>query len=403
MAVPDGRALHAELIVLVGALSAFAPLSIDMYLPGLPAVARDLGASASEVQLTLTACLVGLALGQLVAGPMSDALGRRRPLLVGLAGYAIASALCAIAPDVWSFALLRVAQGLAGAAGIVIARAVVRDHFVGVAAARFFALTMLVNGLAPILAPIIGGQLLLVTAWRGIFMVLAAIGATLFLSAAIRLRESLPIERRRTGGVGESLRSFRGLVGDRVFVGYTLSSALAFAAMFCYISGSPFVVEEIYGASPQMFSLIFGANALGIVVAGQISGVLVGRVDPRRILGIGLAGSASGGALLLAAVVSGIGLAGILPAFFLVVASLGFILPNATALAMADHPHQAGSASALIGATQFLVGATAAPLVGVAGSSTAMPMAITIACLGSAALTTFVVLTRRPGHVVPAR
>ena len=176
---------RAEMVLLIGALSAFAPLSIDMYLPGLPAIATDLGATPAEVQLTLTACLVGLALGQLISGPLSDTFGRRRPLLVGLAMYTVASLLCAVAPSVWGLIALRVLQGIGGAAGIVIARAVVRDHFAGSEAARFFALTMLVNGLAPILAPIIGGQLLLITTWQGVFVVLGAIGAVLFVATCV--------------------------------------------------------------------------------------------------------------------------------------------------------------------------------------------------------------------------
>ena len=244
MSATDSRRQHVpvELVLLIGALSAFAPLSIDMYLPGLPAIATELGASPAEVQLTLTACLIGLALGQLVSGPLSDTYGRRRPLLVGLALYTVASLLCAAAPTVWTLVAARLLQGLGGAAGIVIARAVVRDHYSGSAAARFFALTMLVNGLAPILAPIIGGQLLLITTWQGIFLVLAGIGAILFLVAALRLAESLPPERRRSGRLGDVARSYRGLLGDRGFMSYVLASALAFAAMFAYISASPFVV-----------------------------------------------------------------------------------------------------------------------------------------------------------------
>lgn len=385
----DQRRPSAELVLLIGALSAFAPLSVDMYLPGLPAIATDLGASPAEVQLTLTACLLGLAFGQLIAGPLSDTYGRRRPLLGGLALYTVASLLCAVAPSIWVLVGLRVAQGFGGAAGIVISRAVVRDHVAGSAAARFFALTMLVNGLAPILAPVIGGQLLLVTAWQGVFVVLGAIGALLFLFAATRLRESLPPERRRSGRVADVAHSYRGLLGDRVFMGYVLSAALAFAAMFSYISASPFVIEDLFGQSPQMFSLFFACNALGIVVTSQVSGMLVGRVAPTRIMTTGLLIAATGGALLVVAAVAGLGLAGILVGFFLVVASYGLVAPNAAALALADQPHQAGSASALLGASQFLVGAVAAPLVGLGGVTSPVPMALVIAGCTWLALATF--------------
>jgi len=216
---PTTRAARIELIALIGALSAFAPLSIDMYLPALPALAAELGTDAAIIGLTLTACLIGLALGQLVAGPLSDRLGRRRPLLVGLAAYTVASLLCAMAGEAPALIAFRFAQGMAGAAGIVISRAVVRDLHTGSALARFFALTMLVNGLAPILAPIIGGQLLLLTSWRGVFVVLAVIGALLFLAVLFRLRESLPPERRRTGGMAELGQTFRVLLTDRRFVG----------------------------------------------------------------------------------------------------------------------------------------------------------------------------------------
>ncbi len=401
-AAPDTRrGPSAELVLLIGALSAFAPLSMDMYLPGLPTIATDLGATPAEVQLTLTACLVGLALGQLIVGPLSDTVGRRRPLLVGLAVYTVASLLCALAPSVWGLVALRVLQGVGGAAGIVIARAVVRDHFQGSEAARFFALTMLVNGLAPILAPIIGAQLLLVTTWQGVFLVLAAIGAILFVLAALRLRESLPPERRRRGRMADVTRSYRELLGDRRFMGYVMSSALAFAAMFGYISASPFVFEDIYGQSPQAFSVFFAVNALGIVIASQVSGLLVGRVPPARILLTGLCISAAGGVLLITAAAAGLGLMGIAAGFFGVVASYGFVAPNAAALALADQPHQAGSASALIGACQFLVGAIAAPLVSLGGTTSTLPMAVVIGSFTWVALATYLV-SRRVARTAPA-
>ena len=392
-AIPSPGRVH--LVVILGALSAFGPLSIDMYLPGLPELRRDFGTGASQTQLTLSACLLGLALGQMVAGPISDALGRRRPLFVGLAAYALTSLLCAVAPSVPALVGLRFGQGLAGAAGIVIARAVVRDLHSGVAAARFFSLLMLVNGLAPILAPLFGGQLLRVVSWRGVFVTLAAIGGLLLL-AATRLAETLPADRRQTGGIRATLATFRRLLADRSFVGYALSAGLAIAAMFAYIAGSPFVLQEIHGVSPQRFSVLFGVNALGLVVASQVNGRLVGRVPLIRLLAAGLTANAAGGLGLLAAVVGGFGLAAILPSLFVVVASLGFVLPNAAALALAAYPRSAGSASALLGVLHYAIGAAAAPLVGIAGERTAWPMAVVIAALGMTALATFVWLGRRP-------
>lgn len=383
------------LIFILGALSAFGPLSIDMYLPSLPALGIDLNASASQTQLTLSFCLLGLALGQTIAGPISDALGRRRPLLIGLVAYALASLLCSIAPSIFMLAALRFVQGLAGAAGIVIARAIVRDHYSGIAIARFFSLLMLVNGLAPILAPIFGGLLIRFTTWRGVFIALTIIGVFLLSIAVLGIRESLPSERRQTGGISATIATFLRLLTDRVFLGYALSSGLASAAMFAYISGSPFVLQNIYGLSPQLFSIAFGINALGIVTMGQLNGWLVGRVPLKLLLSIGLIASATGGVSLFLVISSGgIGLVGILPTLFIVVASIGLIAPNATTLALADHPRAAGSASALVGVLQYAIGAIASPLVGVAGAANALPMAIVIAFLSLSALTTFVLLTR---------
>jgi DHA1 family bicyclomycin/chloramphenicol resistance-like MFS transporter len=299
-----------------------------------------------------------------------------------------------VAPSIFALVALRFVQGIAGAAGIVIARAIVRDLYAGVAAARFFSLLMLVNGLAPILAPIFGGLLLSFTSWRGVFITLTIIGALLFIASATGLNETLPLEKRQSGGIRNTIATFRRLLADRAFVGYALSCGLAFAAMFAYISGSPFVLQVIYGISPQLFSIIFGMNALGLVIAGQVNGRLVGRVAPLRLLAVGLTGSATGGVALLLSILGHIGLAGILPSFFVVVASLGFVLPNATALALSGHPRTAGSASALLGVLPFSIGAIAAPLVGISGIRTALPMGIVIAVLGVSAFAVFVLLVR---------
>ena len=391
VAAPLVRPHRVQLIVILGALSAFGPLSLDMYLPALPALAADLSASAAEAQLTLTACLLGLACGQIVAGPLSDALGRRRPLLAGLVGYTLASLICAAAPSVPVLVLLRLLQGVAGAAGIVIARAAVRDLFSGADVARFFSLTMLVNGLAPILAPVIGGQVLRLTSWRGVFVVLTVVGLLLVLSALLGLPETLPAGRRRSGGLRATLHTYRRLLADPALMRYSLASGLAMAAMFAYIAGSPFVIENLYGVSPQRFSLIFGTNAFGIVVLSQIGARLVARAGAGRLLAAGLGVSLLGSLLLLASVTLGAGLAGILPAFFLIVASIGLIGPNATALALADHPQTAGSASALIGVMQYIFGAVVAPLVGLGGMATAMPLAVVIVSLSVLANAIFVI------------
>ncbi|RKS69034.1 DHA1 family bicyclomycin/chloramphenicol resistance-like MFS transporter [Actinomadura pelletieri DSM 43383] len=383
-----GAALHDPgrrrlwMIMVLGALTAVAPLSIDMYLPALPSLAEDLGTGAVQTQLTLTACIVGLAIGQGVAGPLSDAFGRRRPLLIGMAAYAVASLLCVAAPTVETLIALRLVQGATGAAGIVIARAIVQDLYDGVAAAKFFALLMLVNGLAPILAPAVGGQLLRLMPWPGVFAVLAGIGVALFLAALAGLGETLPPGRRQTGGLRATAATCRALVADRSFVGHGLASGLAFAAMFTYIAGSPFVLQDIYGLSPQAFSVVFGVNSVGIVAAGQVSGVLAGRVPLRRLLAVGLAIVAAGAVGLLVVVLAGGGLYAVLTMLFLVAAGQGLIGPNATALALSGRPPRvAGTASALLGVSQFALGGAAAPLAGIAGPDTAVPMALAIAVL----------------------
>jgi DHA1 family bicyclomycin/chloramphenicol resistance-like MFS transporter len=382
---------------MLGALSAFAPLSIDMYLPALPALSAHFQTGASEVQLTLSSFFLGLALGQAILGPLSDALGRRRPLLAGLAAYTLASLLCAMAPSISTLVAFRFIQGFAGAAGIVVARAIVRDLHTGVAAAQFLSVLMLVSGLAPILAPVIGGQLLLVAPWQGVFVGLTAFGAVLLVTITLGLRETLPPDQRQTQGLRGTIVTFRELLSDRSFLGYALASGLGVAAVFCYIAGASFVFQDIYGASPQSFSFIFGMNAVGLVVAGQVNGRLVRRFEPLKLLTAGLISGTVAGLVLLAVVASGplgasLGIAGFLVPLFFVVAPIGFIMPNATVLALAGAPRTAGAASALLGLLQFGFGAAVAPLVGLGGSGTALPMAAMMAGLEIAALLALLVL-----------
>jgi DHA1 family bicyclomycin/chloramphenicol resistance-like MFS transporter len=395
-ALTTGSARLKSLLIL-GSLSAFGPLSIDLYLPALPSLQSHFHAAADSVQLTLTACLVGLAAGQALAGPLSDSLGRRKPLLIGVAAYALASLLCAFAPSVGALTAGRLIQGFAGAAGIVIARAVVRDLYSGTAMVRFFSTLMLVNGLAPVLAPILGGQLLKVTAWQGLFGVLAAIGAVLLAAVFLGLPESLPASARRAASLGDTLRTFRGLAADRRFLGYALAAGLSFAAMFAYISGSPFVVEQVYRLSPQEFSFMFGANALGLILLGQLNGRLVGRVRTIVLLRAGLVQCAAGGVALLAVTLLGLGFWPTAVCLWFVVASIGLVTPNATALALADHGGNAGTASAFLGVTQFLIGGIVAPLTGPHGTSLmaeTLPMALVVAVMGAAALGAHAVLGR---------
>ena len=391
----SSRARRAALLVVLGGLSAFGPLSIDMYLPALPHISGDLGTGDTQVQLTLTACLAGLALGQALAGPLSDTLGRRRPLLTSLVVYAVASLLCAFAPSVQLLIAMRLLQGLAGAAGIVIARAVIRDLREGPALAKLFAMVMMVNGLAPILAPVIGGQLLRFASWRWVFVILSILGALLLAAVVAWLPESLPRERRHPGGVGRTLRTFGSLARERDFVGYLLAVGLSFGAMFAYISASPFVLQQLRGLSPQRFSLVFGGNAVGIVACSQLSGFLVGRVDAGRLLRLGVLLQSAGavGVVLLAA--SG-PLWALLATLLVAVATIGLILPNATALALSSHGSQAGTASAMLGTTQFLVGALAPVLMGAGSMGQATAMGAVMAALALASLVACFALARGP-------
>ncbi|MFJ4875618.1 Bcr/CflA family multidrug efflux MFS transporter [Streptomyces sp. NPDC088745] len=377
--------------LVLGGLTALPPLSMDMYLPALPEVTDALKSPAATVQLTLTACLAGMALGQLVVGPLSDKLGRRRPLLIGMLVYVLATAMCAVAPNVEMLVAFRLLQGLAGAAGIVIARAVVRDLYDGVEMARFFATLMLISGVAPVIAPVIGGQVLRITDWRGVFYVLTGVGVALTLVVWKWLHETLPPERRHTGGVGAALRTMKGLLADRIFTGYMLTGGLAFAVLFAYISASPFVVQEIYGASPQTFSLLFGVNSVGLIVVGQINGkLLVGRVRLDKVLAAGLAVVlvASVALLLMTSGVFGkVGLWPVAAGLFVLMSAMGLIMPSTNTQALMRTPHAAGSASALLGTTSFLIGAVASPLVGIAGEDTAVPMAVVqVACAVLAAV-----------------
>ncbi|QLE71846.1 multidrug effflux MFS transporter [Streptomyces rectiverticillatus] len=392
------RATGLIVTLVLGGLTALPPLSMDMYLPALPEVTGALHSPAATVQLTLTACLLGMALGQLVVGPMSDKWGRRRPLLAGMAVYVVATAACALAPDAGLLIGFRLVQGLAGAAGIVIARAVVRDLYDGVAMARFFSTLMLISGVAPVVAPLIGGQILRLTDWRGVFVVLTAVGLLLTLAVWRFLHETLPPERRQAGGLGAALRAMGALLSDRVFTGYMLAGGFAFAALFAYISASPFVVQDIYGASPQTFSLLFGLNSIGLVLVGQINGkLLVGRVSLDKALAVGLVviALAAAALLLMASGVFGkTGLAPIAGGLFVLMSAMGLAMPNTNAQALMRSRDAAGSASALLGTSTFLLGALASPLVGIAGEGTAVPMAVVQLVCALASATCFLVLCR---------
>ncbi|MBB3051668.1 DHA1 family bicyclomycin/chloramphenicol resistance-like MFS transporter [Prauserella isguenensis] len=380
--------------LILGGLTAFGPLSIDMYLPALPGMAGDLSAANSLVQLTLAAFVIGLGAGQLVAGPLSDAFGRRKPLLVGVALYITASVLCAFSPSIEMLIGARALQAFGAAAGIVVARATVRDLFSGIAMSRFFSALMLVTGVAPILAPIIGGQLLTVTSWRGIFAALAAFGGVLLLVSALALPETLPQTSRRPARIGGVLRTYLSLLRHRAFLGSALTIGLGFAGMFTYISASSFVLQDIYGLDPQAYSFAFGGGAIGLVIMTQVNGRLVGRFSQRGLLRTGLLAGTTAGVVATVAAVAELGLPVLLPAVYLVVCSNGMVMPNAMALAMSDHPDKAGSASALLGVLQFLIAGASSPLIALFGESSAVPMVALMAAFFALALTSFLTMVR---------
>ncbi|MBS4215258.1 multidrug effflux MFS transporter [Bacillus sp. FJAT-49825] len=381
--------------IVLGSLAAFGPLSIDMYLPALPNIAKDFHTNASSVQLSLSLFVLGLASGQLLTGPISDVTGRRKPLLVGLMIYFIVSLLCVFSPSIWGLIILRLIQGFAGSAGIVISRAIVRDLYSGTELTKFFALLALVNGLAPILAPIIGAQLLKAFPWQGVFIVLSIIGIVMFFVILFGLPETLPKEKRSAGGMRNTFSPFLNLIKDRSFMGYALAQGLVFAGMFAYISGSPFVVQDIYGASPQMFSLIFAINAIGIMIMSQTTGRLAGRIPEAKLFKFGLGMSATGGIILLLLLFLQAKLIFVLIPLLIVVSSVGMVNTAGFSLAMQTQGKNAGSASALLGVTSFTFGGFFAPLVGIGGGQTAIPMGVVIVCAGCGAVLLYWILVMR--------
>lgn len=384
-------------VLLLGTMTAIGPLSSDMYLPSLPTISHELGATMSQTQITLTASLFGVALGQLLIGPISDARGRRGPLLVGMILYVLTSLLCLVAPSIGLLIALRFAQGGAAAAGVVISLAIARDLYGGRALARCISLLMMVNYCAPMIAPVLGGLLLSFTSWRGVFVTLALIGTVIVLVVAVGLSETLQPAQRQSGGVTASLADFRHLLFDGRFVGLALSLGFTFAAIFVYISSAPFILENVYGLAPQSSGVVFGINALGVPIMAQVNARLVGRASPQKLLIGGTAVLAIGSLALIGAVLTGVGLIGVLPSFFVLISSVGLIAPNAMALALGN-VRAAGSASAILGVLQIIIGVVAAPLVGLGGSETAVPMALTIAVFSITTLAT-VVMVCRPGKI----
>jgi DHA1 family bicyclomycin/chloramphenicol resistance-like MFS transporter len=381
----------------LGTLVAFGPLSIDMYLPALPQMANELKTTQSLIQLSLTFFLLGLSLGQLFTGPLSDVHGRRKPLLIGLVIYFIASLLCVYSPSIWVFILLRFIQGLAASSGVVISRAVVRDLYSGSDLTKFFSLLALFNGVAPIVAPVIGSQLLHIAPWQGIFVTLSLIGLVMFFIVLFGLPDTLPNELRSKGGIKKTLTTFKSLLVDRSFIGYALSQGLIYAAMFAYIAGSPFILQTIYHVSPQEYSIIFAINGIGIVIASQITGRLAGHISERRLFVLGLIIAFIGAIALLIMLILNTGLSTILLPLFFVVSSIGIVSTSGSSLAMQNQGRSAGSASALLGVLMLLLGGIASPLVGL-GNNSAITMGIVIIVVSIGSILSYLLLAPRREH-----
>lgn len=363
-------------------LTVFGPISMDLYLPVLPALTSELGAVTSAAQFTLTACLIGLAVGQIIAGPLSDRFGRRIPLMVGLVAYIAASLLCALSPSIETLIIARLVQGLAGAVGIVIAQAAGRDVYSGSALIRFYGKVTVLGGLAAIIGPFLGGQLARFTDWRGIFLFLALLGALIMIATLGIYRETLPAEMRTTGGMGQSFRDFRQLFSDKLFVGAVLICGLTHAALFAYLSGATYILQDGYGLSPQGYSFAFGANSAGYMIFGWIAGRTAGRWSERGTLAIGVAMTGLGSLGLLYTGLAGAPLPVVLVSLFVLASGVAFAAPPSASLALADYPELAGTASSVLGFMRFGLGGIAAPLVGLGGATAVLPLGIvTVSCV----------------------
>ncbi|MGW0183728.1 multidrug effflux MFS transporter [Nocardia sp. NPDC003345] len=384
MPIGNRPGVSGILLVVLALLAAAAPFAVDMYLPAFTDLAADLDTSAASVQLTLTAFLVGLALGQLLIGPLSDRFGRRRPLVLATAITVVVTVACALAPSIWLLVAMRFLQGLTASAGLVIGRAVGADRTEGAATARLFTLFSAIGGIAPVVAPLLGG-VLVSAGWRAEFWALSGIFLLMFLGALLVVPESLPPEHRHTAGAAGTVRGIAEVAADRGYLGYIFAFALGFAGMMAYISASPFVVENVLGLSNRTYTIVFASNAAGMVAAGLVISRLIGRFGPEPILRIGQRVILAAGLVLLVLLTVGAPAVAVLPTLFVLVACTPTVMGTASALAIGRARRSAGTASALMGALQFTLGALVSPVVGIAGPDTGVPMAVAIvvcACLG---------------------
>ncbi|MGN2621096.1 MFS transporter [Bacillus stercoris] len=371
---PTGKERLA-LAFLLGMLAILGPLNIDMYLPSFPEIAEDLSASASLVQLSLTSCLVGLTIGQLIVGPVSDAQGRRKPLLICIFLFALSSLFCALSPNITTLVAARFLQGFTASAGLVLSRAIVRDVFTGRELSKFFSLLMVITAVAPMVAPMTGGAILLLpfATWHTIFHVLMIIGFLLVLLIALRLKETLPPEKRIPSSIGTSVKTMGSLLKDRSFMGYALTVGFIHGGSFAYVSGTPFVYQDIYGVSPQVFSILFGINGLAIISGSFIIGRFGGIIHEKSLLRMAVITAMIATAVLLTMTIIHGPLATLVISIFIYMITIGMVLTSTFTLAMEKQGHRAGSASALLGMLPLLLGSIVSPLVGI-NETTAVPM-----------------------------
>lgn len=386
----SARRLSGGLLFVLALLSAVAPFATDLYLPAFPAIAAELATDATGVQLTLTAFLVGIAVGQLVFGPLSDRAGRRLPLVIGAIVFVASSIAAVFAPTLDVLLAARVLQGLSGAAGMVLGRAVITDLVTGAAAARAMSLMMIVGGVAPVIAPLLGGAIAAPLGWRGVLAVVLCIAVLMLVAVVLGVPETLPRLRRvelATERVGQG-SPLRGLL-SRGYIGHTLTFAFAFTVMMAYISASPFFYQTMMGLSELQYGLLFGLNALALMATSAVSAKLIERVRARTLVAIGLGGVAAGTVAFLALALAGAPLWLPAVAVFVIVASLGFVFGNATALALAAVPGAAGSASAALGALQFGLAAVVSPLVSIGGEGTVVPLGVVMLVAAAVAVAAF--------------
>ncbi|WP_409274920.1 multidrug effflux MFS transporter [Neobacillus sp. SCS-31] len=367
-----------QLALLLGSLGILGPFTIDTYLPAFPTIVKEFDTTASLVQISLTAALLGLGLGQLVIGPLSDVKGRKKPLLFFLCLYILTSLACSIAPNIYLLIAARFVQGFAASGGIVLSRAIVRDLYTGKELTKFFTLMVLVGNLGPIIAPIVGGAILSFQDWNWVFIVLACIGVVLTITVSFKLKETLPPEKRVPSNLPQVLGNFGTLFKNKEFMGYAFTQGFITAGIFAYVSGIPFVYQNIYGVTPQQFSLLFGINGLALIIGSQSVGRLTNIISERTFLKIGLGlANVSGFCLLIALLLEAPLIGVIIPVFFFLT-SISMIGTTSFTLAIQSQGHMAGSASALLGVLPFVMGSLSAPLVGIGGAYTGVPMAAVI-------------------------